>query len=209
MLSPAAEARLSVELRSFHEKTGHQFVVAAFKSLDGESLEDWTNRLFRQWAIGDAKRNDGLLFCIFLDDRKWRVEVGYGLEGVLTDLQASRVARERGTPLFKAGDYDGGVLAVAEGLMAVVRGDAPAPAAEEPSEQRGGDMGALSLVVHVLFFFVLFILFIIPRRRRTYFGGGGWSSDWSGGGGGSDWGGGGGFSGGGGSSGGGGASGGW
>ncbi len=64
-------------------------MIAIFRSLEGESLEDYSNRLFKHWKIGDAKKNDGVLLALFKEDRKWRVEVGYGLEGVLTDLEAA------------------------------------------------------------------------------------------------------------------------
>lgn len=200
VLSPSAERALSETLETLHRSTGRQFVVAAFRSLEGESLEDWTNRLFRAWKIGDEKRDDGLLFCVFVDDRKWRVEVGFGLEGVVTDLQASRAAREAGTPRFKQGDYDGGTLAVAQELSAILRGEHPAPPPEDP--RRGADASGRQALIWLLLI-VFWALSSLPRRRRYYLGGGGWSSGWGGGGGG------GGFSGGGGSSGGGGASGGW
>ncbi|HVE13197.1 MAG TPA: TPM domain-containing protein, partial [Elusimicrobiota bacterium] len=114
VVSAAAEARLSQALGAFERETGHQFVAALFRSLDGESLEDYSNRVFRAWKIGDAKRNDGLLFALYKDDRRWRVEVGYGLEGTLTDLEAAEIARD-GVPYFKNGDYDRGVQAVVDG----------------------------------------------------------------------------------------------
>lgn len=202
VLSPAAESALTVRLEALHQQTGRQFVVGAFKSLEGESLEEWTNRLFREWRIGEARRDDGLLFCLYLEDRKWRVEVGYGLEGVVTDLEAGRVAREQGTPHFKAGDFDAGVVAVVDGLSAIVRGEARVPPVETPSAQADP---YLPLFLILAFVFVVLSIFRAPRRRRTWIGHSGYSSGWDWGGGG----GGGGFSGGGGSSGGGGASGGW
>src|SRR5438105_2765700 len=85
VVSPSTEQRLSRRLRGVEERTGHQLVVALFQSLDNESLEDYANRLFREWKIGSKKKDDGLLFTLFKDDRRWRVEVGYGLEGTLTD----------------------------------------------------------------------------------------------------------------------------
>lgn len=204
VISAEAEARLSRTLSDFEQSAGHQFVVALFQSLDGESLEDYSNRVFRAWKIGDAKTNDGLLFCLFKRDRKWRVEVGYGLEGVVTDLRAGEIARDYGVPHFKTGDFDGGVQAVVEALAAKLQGK------EVPVRRRSGR--AVGMFLTILFIFIPYLIFRLflarifsPYRMSSR----GWSSDgsWGSGGGGS-WGGGG-FSGGGGSSGGGGASGGW
>ncbi len=212
VVSSTAEQSLSQALRDVEQKTGHQFAVALFESLESESLEDYSNKVFRAWKIGDAKRNDGLLFCLYKNDRRWRVEVGYGLEGTLTDLEAAEIARN-GVPFFKRGDLDGGVLAVVAGLAAKLEGKAAPAAANSVAP-------ALDLA---LWFKILLVFLIIgmpilqyfmawtlgPRARRSgasfidFTGGGGFGGggDWSSGGGG--------FSGGGGSSGGGGASGGW
>jgi uncharacterized protein len=198
----AAAAELSPELAAFEKRTGHQMVVAAFQSLDEESLEDYTNRLFRAWKIGSAKGDDGVLFALFVQDRKWRVEVGYGLEPVLTDLEAAELARS-GVPQFQRGDYGGGTLTVVRGLEARVSGGprARAPQAPQGRPYTDEELDLLwrAAVIPGLFFLLVFILLrdsggTIGRR------GGGWGGGGFGGGG---------FSGGGGSSGGGGASGGW
>jgi uncharacterized protein len=198
VVSPGEEQRLSQNLAAFEQRTGHQFAVALFQSLDSESLEDYSNKVFRAWKIGGKKGDDGLLFCLYKGDRRWRVEVGYGLEGTMTDLEAAEIAR-LGIPHFKDGDFDGGVQTVVDALAAKLEGkEVPRSNDDDPWE-----------LYRFLFFFLLTILMIFLRHRpgfRSYSSGyGGFSgSDWSSGGGG-----GGGFSGGGGSSGGGGASGGW
>lgn len=213
VVSGAAAERISLRLRAVEEKTKRQFVAALFQSLEGESLEDYANRLFKSWGVGDKKKNDGLLFCLFLQERRWRVEVGYGLEGTLTDLEAAEIARERGVPHFKAGDFDKGVEAAIEGLASKLEGtySAPGPA---PAEGPGQDAPLIIFLLVAACVVAGAVLRSLGRttsigRRR---GGGGWSygGDWSSSSGGYDSGGGsGGFSGGGGSSGGGGASGGW
>ncbi len=189
-------ARLSQELSDFEQATGHQFVVALFRSLDGEDVDDYTNRLFGAWKVGDAKRNDGVLFAVYKDDHRWRVEVGYGLEPVLTDLQAARIVEDGALPRFKQGDFDGGVDAAVAGLLSVLTGAAPAP-------RTGGGASHNWLVI-------LFVLVLIAFQ---FFQGGGFLplliGSGYGGFGGGGFGGGGGFMGGGGMSGGGGASGGW
>lgn len=191
---PAAE-RISGLLRQVERSTGRQFVVALFQSLEGENLEAYSNRVFRTWKIGDARRNDGLLFCLFLAERGWRVEVGYGLEGTLTDLEAAEIARETGVPYFKAGDYDQGVIAVASGLAEKL-GLQEAAGQKTPRRRKARWFDVVLFLV-VLAFYLLF-----PRRRGYNIGGRGRHGGWGGGFGG-------GFSGGGGLSGGGGASGRW
>lgn len=205
VVSPDEENKLSGTLRGFEQATGHQFVVALFQSLDGENLEDYSNRVFRAWRTGDAKRNDGLLFCLFKQDRKWRVEVGYGLEGVLTDLQAGEIARGWGVPYFRRGDFDGGVQAVVEALAAKLSGGSM-PARADGGARRNASSRVLLLIIGWVLFLMIVRFLKVPYGpvhigggRRTF------PEDFSGRGGGGF----GGFSGGGGSSGGGGASGGW
>jgi len=213
VLSPRAEARLTRRLRAFEERTRRHFVAALFQSLEGENLEDYANRLFKAWAIGDSKRNDGLLFCLFLAEKRWRVEVGYGLEPELTDLEAAEIAREAGVARFREGSFDAGVEAVVEGLAARLEGGS----APKPMSWTGELLRRKALLVLLLALLWLALLRALlkgglasrqttigRRRGSAWSSGGGWSSGWSFGGGSS-----GGFSGGGGSSGGGGASGSW
>ena len=201
VISPETQARLSATLSAFEQGTGHQFAVALFQGLDGEDLDDYSNRVFRAWKLGGAKTNDGLLFCLYKQDRKWRVEVGYGLEGVITDLSAGQIARDQGVPHFKSGDFDGGVLAVVDALAAKLQGkEVPAPAEAD-------DSGRLSGAGLALVFFVFILLLRFKFSSYGINSGGDWGGGFRGGGlGGGGFGG---FSGGGGSSGGGGASGGW
>jgi uncharacterized protein len=216
VLPADAEAALVAKLKAFQERSGHQFAVATVRSLQGTSVEDYGNRLFRDWKLGDAQRNDGALLLVALNERKVRIEVGYGLEGDLTDAVSRLIIENAILPRFKAGDIAGGVARGADDVMAVFSGqaedykaraaavDAPPAAAEQ----------MMILVFYVLVFgFVAFMFWrasrgggMTPGRRR--------GSPWIVGGpmsGGGSWGGGGGGfgGGGGGSSGGGGASGGW
>jgi uncharacterized protein len=134
VISEAAAAEAGRRLRAFEERTGRQFVVGLFQSLEGEDLEGYENRLFKAWRVGQAKRDDGLLFCLFLKERRWRVEVGYGLEAVLTDLESSEIAQAAAGPHFKAEDYDGGVLAAIDALSAKLEGASETDAVRAPRE---------------------------------------------------------------------------
>jgi uncharacterized protein len=200
--------RLDAELAGYETGT-RQMAVALFPSLDGESLEDFSIRLAEQWKIGGKKQSDGVLLLAFLDEHKIRIEVGYGLEGQLTDAVSARIIRDVIAPHFRSGDFAGGLSAGAAAIDTTITGRAHEQGRlpeKAPQRHESGGAGGL---VFLLFFVVIVALSAMRRRRGAYFGGGGFTI---GGGGASSFGGGGGsssFGGGGGSFGGGGASGGW
>jgi uncharacterized protein len=196
-------------LKSFEDSTSTQVVVLLVSSLEGESIEEYANKTFTQNKIGQAKKDNGVLLVIAKQDHVMRIEVGYGLEGTLTDAITSQIIRQEITPYFKADNYFGGIVT---GVDAIIR----ATAGEYHADSKGKRAPAASAgLVTIFILFVLFILMpILSSRRRSIIGSGGhrYYSGWGYGGGGfggGGFGGGGGFSGGGGMSGGGGASGSW
>lgn len=211
VLPDASEQALVAKLKAFQDRTGHQFAVATVPSLQGTSVEDFGNRLFRAWKIGDAARNDGVLLLVAPNERKVRIEVGYGLEGDLTDLVSGFIIRNAILPRFKAGDIPGGIDRGADDVIAVFSGQA------EDYKARAAGTGEeelpLKTKIFLVVFLIVFLFIFIQSFRQRGRGGrsGPWivgGPGWGGGGGGFS--GGGGFGGGGGgSSGGGGASGGW
>lgn len=220
ILSPTEEDLLNTKLRNFEQETGAQFIVYTLPSLQGGSLEDFTIRAVERWKVGQKKYDNGLVLFVFAEDRRTRVEVGYGLEGTITDAVSSRVLREHLRPHFQQGNYAAGLNAAADELMRRIRtGEAPVEPLQRPQGPHGEreDIGIIPVLV------ILFILFFViapmfgGRRRRGgcngcifpffFFPGGGMTL--GGGGGGFGGGGFGGFSGGGGGFGGGGASGDW
>lgn len=200
-------------LAAIERDTGHQVIAVVFRSLEEESLEDFTMRAAERWKVGRKGFDDGVIFFAFLDDRKMRLEVGYGLEAKVTDALSSRLLADTVKPAFRQGDYAGGVIALGNALAGTFRGDPPPERAERKG--RGAPLGPIVIIILVV------LLQLAARRSgvsawRT----GGWNSRrgrWGGGFGGGLGGGGfggggfggGGFSGGGGSFGGGGASGSW
>jgi len=205
------------------QRTGAQVVVALFPSLEGESLEDFSIRLAERWRVGRKDLDDGAIVLAFIQDRKLRIEVGYGLEGAIPDIEAARIIREAIAPRFREGRYAAGLEAAARAIYATV--DAK-PAAERRGATRDGGFASWKLLA--FFAIVLVIAAMLFREaatsrgltRRGYTAGRrGWGAapliffpPFGGGGrrgGGGFGGGGGGFSGGGGSFGGGGASGSW
>ena len=218
MLSPATVAKLDGELANLEAQTGHQLVVATVPDLQGHEIEDYGYQLGRTWQLGRKGVNDGAILLVAPNDRKVRIEVGYGLEPVLTDALTSVILQRKVLPQFRAGHMEQGVVDGAEavvGQLALPDDQAKAnvaQAAQQPVAHQSRSAGP-----HIPVFLIIFILFfvisgLLRGGRRAgglwwlpflFMGGG------RGGGGGFGGGGGGGFSGGGGSFGGGGSSGSW
>ncbi len=203
LLTNDQKVRLDAQLQRYEEATTNQIAVAIFKSLEGESLEDFSIRLAEKWKIGTRKDN-GVILIVFLDDRKIRIEVGYGLEGSLTDATSSSIIRNDIAPHFRQGDYYYGIEAGVHKIIEATKGEYKA----EPNDEQKGTEWKNLLILAFLFSNLLFFGARIWAERRRYYtvGSGGWGSGGNYSRGGSS---GGGFSGGGGSFGGGGASGGW
>ena len=225
LLQPAEVGALDAKLAALETQSRRQMVVVTVPSLGGEDIQDYGVKLGRAWGIGDKKLNDGLVMIVAPTERKVGIEVGYGLEGIVTDAIAGLIIRHDMTPRFKSGDYAGGINAGVDNLIAQLRlpdDEARAVAAQAKvryAREQGPhfDAGSVVFIIIFLLFFVLPFLRLLRGGGRRYGGGvmilpmGGFGGGWGGGGGGGDWGGGGGggLSGGGGSFGGGGASGGW
>ncbi len=225
LLSDDQEKQIDAQSDALEKATGRQFVVATIPDLKGQEIRDYGYQLGRAWKIG-TKENDGVVLLIAPNERKVAIEVGYGLEPVLTDALSTLIINDQILPRFKAGDIPGGIIAGADAIVTQI-GLPPEQAAARQQQllaaQKQQGSGGSSLIL--LFWLVVIAMIVLPmlfggRRGRRYRGGGGpvviwgpssgggWGSSSSGGG---SWGGsgGGGFSGGGGSFGGGGASGSW
>jgi len=215
VLSVAERADLESKLADLESKSGIQLVVATVSSLDDEEIEPYANALFRAWRLGEAKKNNGVLFLIAPNQHRVRIEVGYGLEGTLTDATSSVIISNAVAPRFKAGDFNGGVARGVDDIITVLTTDSE-DWQKKPELRAEPNADFLDTFGPFLVFGIILFFFLLSRTRG---GGGGFLSGFvvgsalsgrdSGSFGGGDFGGGGGFSGGGGSSGGGGASGSW
>jgi uncharacterized protein len=220
ILDEGTRAALTRKLEELETKTTDQLVVVTLKSLQGTSVEDFGVQLGRRWQIGQKGKDNGVLLIVAPNERKVRIEVGYGLEGSLTDAVSRLIIANAITPRFRAGDFAGGITRGVDDIISVLTGDATEwqqRAAKRPEPATHWDSIVILLLVFAVFGFVFLTLVgTIPRDRgrgrSRGAGSSGWSSgsgsSWSSGssGGFSD---GGGFSGGGGSFGGGGSSGSW
>jgi uncharacterized protein len=225
VLTPQVQADLTAKLAALQTSNSRQLVVVTLPSLGGQDIADYGVGLLRAWGIGQKGTNNGAVFIIVPSEHKVRIEVGYGLEGILTDAMSGLILREAVIPKFRAGDMSGGIVAGTDALIAQLAADpstAEAKAAQAEQAQqadqapmrRGNPIGGIIPLI--------FLVFIVFSIFRGGFGGGmgmllpmmflgGGRGGWGGGGdfGGGGGFGGGGFSGGGGGGGGGGASGGW
>jgi uncharacterized protein len=229
VMQPQAKTQLENMCTELEQKTGAQMAIVTVKSLDGNDVDDYGNRLFQSLGVGQKKSEGGVLLLVAPNDRKYRVEVGYGLEHIINDARAGDTGRAM-VPFFRRGDYSGGVVAAAAQLAKFIADDKGVtltglPQIQAPRQQKSGGNLWVWIIIGIIFFI---ILAGSSRGGGAGRGGGGGGlitaavlanllggsnrGGWGGGGGGwgSGGGGGGGFGGfGGGSSGGGGASGGW
>ena len=163
MLSPSAEQHLDRLLADLESSDSTQIVVLTIPSLEGDSLEDFSIRVAEQWKVGQEGLDNGAILLISKNDRKIRIEVGYGLEGRLTDLTAGQIIRNVIVPRFKNGQIDQGVLDGVAAMAGVVRGEfraTPESPGKRGSQQKSGN-GMFGLLI------ALFILNVLSRLRRS------------------------------------------
>ena len=141
ILNPSTIQSLTENLKTHEDLTGNQIAVLTVPTIHGESIEDYAVEVFESWKLGQKDRDNGILIVVVPDDRRMRIEVGYGLEGTLTDGMAGQIIRSVMTPRFKDGDYNTGIT---EGALAVINvlegGDMPDAAGETGG---GGESGFL------------------------------------------------------------------
>lgn len=208
LLSSTQERQIEEALRDFEAKTSNQIIIATFKSLEGENLEDVSIRMMEAWKPGQSGRDNGVILSVFKLERKIRIEVGYGLEGALPDITAGKIIRNDIAPFFKQERWFDGIVSGLQSIAQATQGEYQGTGRKRSQRQEESG-GIFSLIIPIIFFILLsrgrvgglggFFLGSMlgsamgGRHRGGGFGGGGF----------------GGFSGGGGFGGGGGASGGW
>ena len=210
VLSTDDRGRLEEKLRAREGESSNQIVVAIFRSLQGESLEDYSIRLAQAWRVGQKGLDNGVIFLVFVADRKMRLEVGYGLEPNLTDALSSQILRQVVAPRFREGNVAEGIAAGLDAIEQAIAGTYKA--APQPAGAQGRSPLPLILLLIVIagvFSIVIPTLLSSHVRRQGWTGGsrgwggpiifpgGGWGGGGGGGGGGDFGGGGGGFGGGG------------
>ena len=212
LLPPADEISLTQKLEALQRASSRQLVVATVPELGGYPIEDYGYRLGRHWGIGQSEANNGIILLVAKAERRVRIEVGYGLEPIVTDGLSSRIIRTRIIPAFKQGDFPAGIHAGTDALIAQLQAtpeqaeQAALAAQQEEARQQasggGGGSGGMGSVFPLIFWGIVLVFVILPmlrggrrgrryrRRGGVFIWGPGFGSGW--GGGGSSWGGGGG-----------------
>lgn len=170
-LSSEQKQALAGKIAAERTSTGNEIGILMVKSLDGDAIEDYAVQVARQWGVGQKDRNSGVLLLVAKDDRKLRIEVGYGLEGALPDITASRIIEQRITPEFKQGKYYEGINSGLDGIVLAIHGEA------DPSLGKSTkSTSAKALDFFGQFFWVIFVIPIwvgsILARSKSWWAGG-------------------------------------
>lgn len=150
MLDAADETRLTKMLAAHEQATSEQVVVVTLPNLQGETIEQYGYQLGRHWGIGQKGEDNGALLIVARDERKVRIEVGYGLEGRLTDAQSSVIINQVITPAFRQGEFGRGILEGTQAMIQVLGGDPLATTSAQPGSEKQGPDGAKSILFFLL-----------------------------------------------------------
>lgn len=180
VLSEATRFQLEQDLAGYAQRSGNEIAVVTVRSLGDESVESFAVELFRRAAIGKKGRDNGILLLLAAQERKVRIEVGYGLEPLLPDAAAGDIIREQMVPFLRQGDYEAAIQAAVQALQ--VRLGDPGAGALPTSTTANWE-----LYLPLILFFLIFVLNLLSRSGRGPWGGwggggSGWGGGWSGGG---------------------------
>ena len=173
IISAQSRNDLEAKLKDLESKSGIQLVVATVKSLEGSDVETYANELFRSWKLGEAKKNNGVLLLVAPTEHKVRIEVGYGLEGTLTDALSSVIISSAIVPRFKANDFTGGIERGVDGILSVLSGDTadwqPKPSVRaEDSPQLSNELAFQRTFLDLVFPFRHFRGLVVDPWCRRY-----------------------------------------
>ncbi len=160
LLSVDQKATLETKLVQFDKDSSNQIAVVTISSLKGDTIENFAVKLFADWKIGQAKKDNGVLLLIAKDDRQMRIEVGYGLEGALTDALSNQIITKTLRPAFQASDYYGGINLATDQIMAATRGEyQPAVSDKNPITSK------ISIDAYIWFIIIGFYMLSALRRH--------------------------------------------
>lgn len=164
VLSAEAQDRLEADLVSLEAETGVEVVVVTVESLQGTTEDDFAVRLFEEWGIGKAKKNNGVLVLVAPQERRLKVEVGYGLEGTITDGTAGAIRDDYFFPAFREGDYDRGVKTGVEAIAGLIRGD---PTVIEEVTSTPSEADTATSFMNLLIFGFILIVYLSSYLARS------------------------------------------
>src|SRR6476661_3290376 len=156
LIDPGTAQQLNQRLADFERQTSNQILVVIYPSLPADAaLEDFTQDAFRAWKPGQQGRNNGAILFVFVNDRKMRIQTGYGLEGALPDAICKRIISDEMAPRFKAGDFAGGLTAAVNAMIAATRGEytgSGRTVAESRAQARQGEGSMVDLIIFLVVF---------------------------------------------------------
>jgi uncharacterized protein len=165
MLRSETVNTLNQNLTDFANSNGSEISVVTIATLQDETIETYAEKLFQEWGIGKAKEDNGVLLLISRDDREMRIEVGYGLEPAITDIESSHIIQEVLVPAFQQGNFDGGVVAAVERMKEDVQNGEPF---ETEPVKKGIPIGPF---IYPLFFFIMILASVLGRSKSWWAGG--------------------------------------
>lgn len=164
LLDSAAETKLDAQLAAHEADTGNQIVIVTLKSLEGYAIADYANRLGRSWQIGTAENDNGVLLVVAPQERKVRIEVGYGLEGALTDALSSQIIRKEMLPAFRQDSYPRGIQ---QGVDSIIKAVAGEYQAEPASKRRKDDISSsIGGILPLIFIGMIAVVEFLRRSGR-------------------------------------------
>ena len=169
MISSTTENEIESKLKSLEETDSTQIVFLTIPSLEGEALEEYSIKVAETWKIGQKNKDNGAIFLVSKNDRKMRIEVGYGLEGVITDLLAGRIIDNVAAPYFRNGEMDKGFIAVADALIGSSKGEYTADKLPSAKKTKEGTFPSIVFILIIVFWFNFSRIF--PKGIRGILGG--------------------------------------
>jgi len=169
ILSPQTKAQLEAILKAHRDSTSTQIAVYLIPSLEGDDIDSYTLRVAEAWKLGQANKDNGVLFLLAMQEKQMRIEVGYGLEGVLTDAMSSRINRHEVAPYFRQGNYEAGVMA---GVMAIIQTVEGTYVNDQPVAKKRKGRSPIGTIIFI-------VILIVAMSRRNRGGGGGLGGYWS------------------------------
>lgn len=160
-------AHLEAKLRTHEEATSNQIVVVTLQTLQGYEIEEYGYQLGRHWGIGQKGVDNGLLFIVAPNERKVRIEVGYGLEGVMTDKTAHDIIQEVILPSFKKGDFVEGIIRGTDAILAALKGEYTPKRSEDLTDMDLQKANLFSGAFTILFFMYLFVDFFVMQNKKS------------------------------------------
>lgn len=168
-LTDEQKAALADIIAKERKATGNQIGVLMINSLQDEALEEYSIEVARAWGIGTKERNNGVLLLVSKNDRRVRIEVGYGLEGALTDLRSGQIIRDRIAPQFRQGKYYEGLESGLQGITTAIHGEADPQLNSEPTNS--GDRVPWEFIAFFLFFISSWLVSMLARTKSWWAGG--------------------------------------